>query len=86
LLAGIRICAIIHDAFVIEATIEDIERVTGEMRGIMEQAAYWVIGVTIPAKPYIVRHGEPFIDEDGEEDFAMLMSMLEKLESEREAA
>jgi DNA polymerase I-like protein with 3'-5' exonuclease and polymerase domains len=86
LLAGIRICAIIHDAFVIEATIEDIDSVTQKMKEIMEYACYLVIGVKIPAKPYIVRHGEPFIDEDGEEDFKMLMSMLEALEGEQEAA
>jgi hypothetical protein len=86
LLAGIRICAIVHDAFVIEAAVEDIERVTEQMRAIMEEAARLVIGVTIPAKPYIVRHGEQFVDEDGEEDFAMLMSMLEALEAKNKAA
>jgi hypothetical protein len=86
LLAGIRLCAIVHDAFVIEATVQDIERVTEEMRGIMEEAARLVLGVTIPAKPYIVRHGEQFIDDDGKEDFARLMSMLEALEAKRAAA
>jgi hypothetical protein len=57
--AGIAICAIIHDAFVIEAAVAvaDIEKVIAKMQAITEQASVIVIGTRVPAKPYIARHG-----------------------------
>jgi hypothetical protein len=83
---GIPINAIVHDAFVVEAAIEDVERIAEEMREIMGRAGEDIIGVCLPAKPYIVRHGEQFFDDDGEEDFKLLMSLQEEIENAQEVA
>jgi hypothetical protein len=45
-----------------------------------------VIGKPIPVDCKVIREGERFYDEDGEEDFNLLMAMLEAIERGREAA
>ena len=71
--AGIRICAIVHDEFVIEARDGDIDQAAETMGEIMMKATEDVVGVSIPVDCYVLRHGETYYDEDGEADFKMLM-------------
>jgi hypothetical protein len=85
-LSGIPINAIVHDAFVIEAAADDIERVSKKARRLMRLAARMVVGKSIPVSCDITRSGKRFYDEDGEADFRTLMAMLEEAERRREAA
>jgi len=84
--AGIRICAIVHDEFVIEARDSDIDQAVEMMCEIMVKATEDVVGTSIPVDCYVLRHGDPYYDEDGEADFKMLMGMLEEIEQSREVA
>jgi hypothetical protein len=68
-LSGIQINAIVHDAFVVEAAADDIERVAKKARRLMRLATRIVIGKSIPVSCDIIRPGERFYDEDGEADF-----------------
>jgi hypothetical protein len=86
LLSGIAINAIVHDAFVIEAASEDIDWVAKKARRLMRLATRIVVGKSIPTSCDIIRSGEQFYDEDGEEDFKTLLAMLEEAERGREAA
>jgi DNA polymerase I len=84
--AGIRIYAIVHDEFVIEAPDGDIDQAVETMGEIMMKATEDIVGVSIPVDCYPLRHGDPYYDEDGEADFKMLMGMLEEIEQSREVA
>ena len=56
--AGIRICAIVHDEFVIEARDDDIDQAAETMGEIMMKATEDIVGVSIPVDCYILRHPE----------------------------
>jgi hypothetical protein len=84
--AGIAINAIVHDAFLIEASDDDIDQTVETMCGIMMQATEDLVGRPIPVDRYIVRHPHPYHDEDGEADFNLLMRMLEDIEQSRKVA
>jgi len=83
---GIAINAIVHDAFLIEASIEDIDQAVETKCGIMMRATEDIIGRSIPVERYIVRYPDSYYDEDGEADFNILMRMLEEIEHGREVA
>jgi DNA polymerase I len=84
--ARIRIAAIVHDAFLVEGSVRDIERITQVSIKIMEGAAETIVGAPIPVDCKITRHGEAYRDEDGEADFQLLMGMLEDIEQQRDIA
>jgi hypothetical protein len=81
--AGIAIVAVIHDAFLIEASVDSIGDATEKMYEIMVQAVTIVVGQPIPIDCKITGQGKMFYDEDGEEDFKMLMRMLRSIERGR---
>jgi hypothetical protein len=78
--AGIRICALVHDSIVIEAAIGDIDRVAEEAHKIMVQATIDIIGAPISVDCKITRYPDRVHDDDGEEDFNMLMGMHAEIE------
>jgi hypothetical protein len=82
---GIHICALVHDALVIEAELVDIDRIAAVTRQIMIDAAIAVIGAPISVDCKITRYPDRVHDDDGEEDFNMLMAMLAEIEGERGA-
>jgi hypothetical protein len=84
--ARIRIAAIVHDAFLVEGPISEIERITQTAVKIMEGAAETVIGARIQVYYKITRHGETYYDEDGEDDFKLLIEMLEAIERQQNIA
>jgi DNA polymerase I len=84
--AGIAINAIVHDAFLIEASDHDIDQTVETMCGIMMRAAEDLAGRPIPVDRYIVRHPDHYHDEDGEVDFNLLIGMLEDIEQSRKVA
>jgi hypothetical protein len=86
LLSGVRINAIVHDAFMVEDSEADIDRTAKLARRLMRLATRIVIGKPIPVSCDITKSGERFFDKDGEADFQMLLAMLEDAERSRKAA
>jgi hypothetical protein len=63
--AGLGICAPIHDAFLLEAPIEHIERDTAALRAIMRAAGTAVVGMPIETDAKIIRPPDRYVDERG---------------------
>ncbi len=77
---GIRICGVVHDAFLIEAPIEEIESAVGRMTAAMDQACHLMLGhFTIRVETYTVRHPERFVDERGERMWRTVQEILQSL-------
>jgi hypothetical protein len=70
----------------VEGPLDKLGEIFATTRSVMMQAAAEVIGKPIPVDCKVIREGERFYDEDGEEDFNLLMGMLEAIERGREAA
>ena len=84
--AGIRVCAIVHDEFVIEDSVGNIKQSSEAMSEIMVRATEKIAGRSIPVDCQIRRYPQHGYDEDGEEDFNTIMQMLEEIEQRREVA
>jgi hypothetical protein len=78
--ARLAAVAVIHDAFVVECALADVEYVKEVFGEILTQAAIDIIGKPIPFTCEVTRHPHRYYDKDGVEDFEKLMSMLEKIE------
>jgi DNA polymerase I-like protein with 3'-5' exonuclease and polymerase domains len=64
---GIRVCAPIHDALLVEAPIGDIENVVRQTRAIMQEASEQVVpGFPLRTDAEIVRWPERYLDPRGE--------------------
>ena len=84
--ARIRIAAIVHDAFLVEGPVGDIERIVQIAIKIMEDAAEAIVGARIPVDCKITSHGEAYYDEGGEADFKLLTEALENIGRKRDIA
>jgi DNA polymerase I len=79
---GVKIIATVHDAVLIEAAIEDIERDVALMKEIMKRASRIVLGgfeVRVgdaEGTVDIVRWPDRFVDEDGQEMWGRVMRLL----------
>ena len=74
---GIRVCAPIHDALLVEAPIGDIENVVRQTRAIMQEASEQVVpGFPLRTDAEIVRWPERYLDPRGE---AMWIATAETL-------
>jgi hypothetical protein len=64
--AGIAVCAPIHDALLIEASIDEIDGVVQKAQNLMEQASRIVLsGFAIRTEAKVVRHPDRYMDERG---------------------
>ena len=82
----IAICAIVHDAFLIEASDGNIVQASKAMEEIMTRATEDIVGVSIPVESHIMRYGDDWYDEDERADFDLLMKMLREIEHGRKVA
>lgn len=83
--AGLNICAPIHDAFLIEAPIDQIEKDTAALRTIMRASGTAVVGVPIETDAKIIYPPDRYVDERGVEMWNKIMRLLDQIER-REAA
>ena len=86
---GLRIGAMVHDAFALVSTIEHIECDTAHLCEIMADAAERVCGVRIPASFEIIRYPDRYWDEDDADAIAFwhrMMALLERVEQRRRVA
>lgn len=75
--AGLSICALIHNAVLLEAAENDIEEAVAEMRDLMVRAGRVVIGADLRVgKPQIVWHHQRFYDKDGEPLYRKIRTLL----------
>lgn len=80
--AGITVCAPIHDAFLIEVDIVDLESAVAEMREIMAEASRKVLkGFEIRTDVEIVRYADRYRDERGAQMWRIAIEQLEHIEA-----
>jgi DNA polymerase I-like protein with 3'-5' exonuclease and polymerase domains len=84
--AGLRICAPIHDAFLLEAPIKRIEEDTAALQSIMRAAGTAVVGVPIETDAKIIRPPERYVDDRGVAMWNKVMGLLEAIERKKDAA
>jgi DNA polymerase I-like protein with 3'-5' exonuclease and polymerase domains len=85
--AGLTVCAPIHDAFLIEAPVAELEDVAARMDVIMGDASEAILGagyrvkvdVEIAAKPEFYR------DERGREGFDLLLGEIDRISADEGA-
>jgi hypothetical protein len=80
---GLDVGGIVHDAFLLVATEENIEHNTAHLLEIMAGAAKKVCDLTIPAEPKIIRYPDRYWDSDDTEGCALwhqLTSLLRVIE------
>jgi DNA polymerase I-like protein with 3'-5' exonuclease and polymerase domains len=64
--AGIQVCAPVHDALLIESSVENIESAVEETQACMLQAALWVLeGFPLRTDAAIVRYPDRYSDKRG---------------------
>lgn len=80
---GIRICAPVHDAVLVEAPERDIEAHVAISKSCMEEASKHVLsGFALTSDEEIIRYPDRFLDEDATEFWGEVMSILADLKRE----
>ena len=76
--AGIEVCAPVHDAFLVEADLADIEDVVAEAQRLMRQASAVVLsGFELESDAVIYRHPARYADKRGSEMFETVCKLLD---------
>ena len=91
--AGIRLCAPVHDAFLIAGTLEEIGSneqagsVTRKMREIMREASMTVLdGFEVRTETKIFRYPDRYMDERGTTMWNRVMGLLDEAEATQKNA
>ena len=80
---GIRVCAPIHDAFLIEAPLELLDQEVGRMRAYMTEASRVVLrGFELFIDVKEIRYPDRYQSSKGESMWNLAMRLLEEIESE----
>jgi DNA polymerase-1 len=86
---GLQIGAVVHDAFLLVSTVENVNRDTAHLREIMAEAAERVVGVAIPVSFEIMRYPDRYWDADDPDAAAFwywMVDLLERVEERQRAA
>jgi hypothetical protein len=79
--AGITVCAPVHDAVLIEGTIEEIDQLVNLSQSIMEAASRLVLeGFTIRTDAKIIRYPDRYSDPRGVEMWNKVTKLLTKVQ------
>jgi hypothetical protein len=74
---GIRIVAVVHDAFLIEASLSEIEVAVRAMQTVMADASRCLLdGFELRSDATIFRHPDRYVDEDGVEMWDLVWATL----------
>ncbi len=80
---GIGVCCPVHDAFLIEAAVDEIEAETVRMQGAMRQASEWVLpDFPLKTDAKVIRYPDRFTDPRGESMWAAVSGIVEELDRE----
>lgn len=76
--AGIKVCAPVHDAILIEAEIDDIEKEVQRTKSIMCEASAIVLdGFELESDAEVVRYPDYYVDERGEKMWQTIWGLIE---------
>ena len=79
--AGLSVCALVHDAILIEAPLSRLDQDVEQLRGYMAEAGRLVTGgLEVRTDVYEVRYPKRYTDERGAEMFERALQLLEKVE------
>ena len=79
--AGIRVCAPIHDAFLIEAPLGELDAVVEAASGLMREASRIVLGVLeLTSDAKVIRYPERYVDKRGTVMWSAITRLLDETE------
>ena len=79
--AGIKVCAPVHDALLVEAPLDEIDDVVAATQGYMAEAGRVVLdGFNLRSDAEIVRHPDRYCDARGEMMWDTVMGILDEME------
>ena len=79
--AGIRVCAPVHDAFLIEAPLAEIDAVVSEAKRLMREASRITLGgFELESDAKIFRYPERYVDKRGEVMWETVMRLLDGID------
>jgi hypothetical protein len=82
--AGIRICAPVHDAILIEATLSELDEAVATTQELMARASAEVLGgFSLRSDAKIVRYPERYMDERGIAMWQKVWGLIEESENEK---
>lgn len=77
--SGIKVCAPVHDAFLIEAPLGEIEGRVAEMQVLMKKAGERICGIPIRTDAKTIRAPDRFSEERGAEMWGKIMGKLDRV-------
>jgi len=84
---GIRVCAPVHDAILIEAPLDELDGAVAQTQAAMRQASEIVLGgFALRSEAKLIRHPDRFMDERGRQMWQTVCSILDDLRTERTCA
>ncbi len=76
---GIGVCAPVHDAFLIEAPLDEIEAITSETQDVMRQASSIILdGFEVRSEARIVRYPDRFLEPKGVPMWNRVVQLLDR--------
>jgi len=80
--AGLAICAPVHDAVLLEAPLETLERDVARLREIMTEAGRIVLdSFPVRTDAEIVRYPDRYMDKRGEDMWRLVIGLLDRRDS-----
>ena len=75
--AGIRVCAPVHDAFLIEAPLEELDSAIAQTQSLMAKASRIVLdGFELGSDVKVTRHPDRYVDKRGAVMWGKVMSLI----------
>ena len=80
--AGIKVCAPVHDAILIEARLEELDEIVERTQQLMSDASAHVLGgFRLNSDADVIRYPDRYADERGTKMWDLVSEMLETIES-----
>ena len=75
--AGIRVCAPVHDALLIEAPLSDLDQVVATSQELMKEASQIVLdGFELGSDAKVIRYPERYMDKRGTKMWDSVMGLI----------
>lgn len=75
--AGVRVCAPVHDAFLIEAPLKELDSAIAQTQSLMAKASRIVLdGFELGSEVKVTRHPDRYVDKRGEVMWGKVMSLI----------
>ena len=85
--AGIRVCAPVHDALLIELPMAEVESGLSQAQGLMRLASRAVLGeFELASDVKVVSYPDRYMDERGQVMWDTVMGLIQKIKGQQPAA